>query len=171
MIAHCPHSIAPRAPPNWIPSWQKYVDKLAIWWVRRGPCLDFRKKREVATAPSSNLASPLAATPVIRSLALVLILKSAISKGVLDPSRPRHHIWSCSASSCASCSASVSRVSMRCVAQQGDLAPDGPSREKPQWRWVTWGSAVVAAHFGGYNKKYGSLGAVIGFIRHRTAEG
>ena len=60
---------------------------------------------------------------------------------------------------------------MRCVAQQGDLAPDGPSREKPQWRWVTWGSAVVAAHFGGYNKKYGSLGAVIGFIRHRTAEG
>jgi hypothetical protein len=40
----------------------------------------------------------------------------------------------------------------------------GPSREKPQWRWVTWGSAVVAAHFGSYNKKYGSLGAVIGFM-------
>ena len=54
----------------------------------------------------------------------------------------------------------------------------GPSREKPQWRWVTWGSAVVAiawwamsilfswyaANFGSYNKTYGSLGAVIGFM-------
>ena len=54
----------------------------------------------------------------------------------------------------------------------------GPSREKPQWRWVTWGSAVVAiawlamsilfswyaAHFGSYNRTYGSLGAVIGFM-------
>jgi membrane protein len=54
----------------------------------------------------------------------------------------------------------------------------GPSREKPQWRWVTWGSAAVAiawlvmsilfswyaANFGSYNKTYGSLGAVIGFM-------
>ena len=54
----------------------------------------------------------------------------------------------------------------------------GPSREKPQWRWVTWGSAAVAiawlvmsilfswyaAHFGSYNKTYGSLGAIIGFM-------
>jgi membrane protein len=53
-----------------------------------------------------------------------------------------------------------------------------PSREKPKWRWVTWGSAVVAiawlamsilfswyaANFGSYNKTYGSLGAVIGFM-------
>jgi membrane protein len=52
----------------------------------------------------------------------------------------------------------------------------GPSREKPKWRWVTWGSAAVAiawlvmsilfswyaTHFGSYNKTYGSLGAVIG---------
>ena len=51
----------------------------------------------------------------------------------------------------------------------------GPSREKPQWRWVTWGSAVAAiawlvmsllfswysANFGSYDKTYGSLGAVI----------
>jgi membrane protein len=54
----------------------------------------------------------------------------------------------------------------------------GPSREKPQWRWVTWGSGFAtiawlvmsilfswyAAHFGSYNKTYGSLGAVIGFM-------
>ncbi|MGO9943738.1 MAG: YihY/virulence factor BrkB family protein [Rhodoblastus sp.] len=54
----------------------------------------------------------------------------------------------------------------------------GPSREKPEWRWVTWGSAVAAllwlavsglfswyvANFGSYNATYGSLGAVIGFM-------
>jgi membrane protein len=54
----------------------------------------------------------------------------------------------------------------------------GPSREEPQWRWVTWGSAVAAiawlamsilfswyaANLGSYNKTYGSLGAVIGFM-------
>ncbi|MBV8119905.1 MAG: YihY/virulence factor BrkB family protein [Alphaproteobacteria bacterium] len=54
----------------------------------------------------------------------------------------------------------------------------GPSRTEPRWRWVTWGSALAAlgwlgvsalfswytAHFGSYNKTYGSLGAVIGFM-------
>jgi membrane protein len=54
----------------------------------------------------------------------------------------------------------------------------GPSRAKPQWRWITWGSAVAAilwiiasalfswyaGNFGAYNKTYGSLGAVIGFM-------
>jgi membrane protein len=54
----------------------------------------------------------------------------------------------------------------------------GPSREAPQWRWITWGSAVAAvlwlvasalfswyaANFGKFNETYGSLGAVIGFM-------
>lgn len=54
----------------------------------------------------------------------------------------------------------------------------GPSRLHARWRWISWGSAfsvvgwVVAslgfsyyvANFGSYNKTYGSLGAVIGFI-------
>ncbi|MGE5303888.1 MAG: YihY/virulence factor BrkB family protein [Alphaproteobacteria bacterium] len=54
----------------------------------------------------------------------------------------------------------------------------GPSRDAPQWRWITWGSAVAAivwliasilfswyaANFGSYNKTYGSLGAVVGFM-------
>ena len=54
----------------------------------------------------------------------------------------------------------------------------GADRAKPRWRWVTWGSAFAtvswlaasmlfsyyAAHFGSYNKTYGSLGAVIGFM-------
>jgi membrane protein len=54
----------------------------------------------------------------------------------------------------------------------------GPSRRKPRWRWVTWGSAFAAvawlvvsllfswyaSNFGNYNKTYGSLGAVIGFM-------
>ena len=54
----------------------------------------------------------------------------------------------------------------------------GPSRDTPQWRWITWGSACAAvawlaasalfsfyaAHFGTFNKTYGSLGAVIGFM-------
>ena len=54
----------------------------------------------------------------------------------------------------------------------------GPSREKAQWRWLTWGSAFAvigwllvsvlfswyAANFGSYNKTYGSLGAVIGLM-------
>jgi membrane protein len=54
----------------------------------------------------------------------------------------------------------------------------GPSRTEPQWRWVTWGSAIAGAiwivgslllswyvaNFGAYNATYGSLGAVIGFM-------
>jgi membrane protein len=54
----------------------------------------------------------------------------------------------------------------------------GPNRENAQWRWITWGSAFAAviwiaasllfswytANFGSYNKTYGSLGAVIGFM-------
>jgi membrane protein len=54
----------------------------------------------------------------------------------------------------------------------------GPSRTEPRWRWLTWGSAFAAlawlgfsaifsfyaASFGNFNKTYGSLGAVIGFM-------
>ena len=54
----------------------------------------------------------------------------------------------------------------------------GPDRAKAQWRWITWGSAFAAvvwlaasilfswyaANFGGYNKTYGSLGAIVGFM-------
>ena len=51
-------------------------------------------------------------------------------------------------------------------------------RAEPTWRWISWGSALAAllwlvasvlfswyaANFGSYNKTYGSLGAVIGFM-------
>ena len=54
----------------------------------------------------------------------------------------------------------------------------GPSRNKPKWRWVSWGSVLAAflwllfsvlfswyvGHFGAYNRTYGSLGAAIGFM-------
>jgi membrane protein len=54
----------------------------------------------------------------------------------------------------------------------------GPSRNARPWRWITWGSAFAAvtwlaasalfswyvANFGSYNKTYGSLGAIIGFM-------
>ncbi len=54
----------------------------------------------------------------------------------------------------------------------------GPSRNPAKWRWITWGSAFAAvawvvlslgfswyvSHFGNYNKTYGSLGAVVGFM-------
>jgi membrane protein len=54
----------------------------------------------------------------------------------------------------------------------------GPSRDEPKWRWITRGSAFAAvawlgfsaifsfyaAHFGSFNKTYGSLGAVVGFM-------
>ena len=54
----------------------------------------------------------------------------------------------------------------------------GPSREHPQWQWVSPGSAFAAItwvvvslafsfyaeNFGSYNKTYGTLGAAIGFM-------
>jgi membrane protein len=54
----------------------------------------------------------------------------------------------------------------------------GSSRTEPRWRWISWGSAFAAVawlglsglfswytgNFGSFNKTYGSLGAVIGFM-------
>ena len=54
----------------------------------------------------------------------------------------------------------------------------GPSRTEPRWEWITWGGALAAvlwlpasalfswyaANFGSFNKTYGSLGAIIGFM-------
>ncbi len=54
----------------------------------------------------------------------------------------------------------------------------GPSRTPARWRWVTWGGTFAAlawvalsagfswyvSNFGNYNKTYGSLGAIIGFM-------
>jgi len=54
----------------------------------------------------------------------------------------------------------------------------GPSRDPVQWKWITWGSAGVVVfwlaasalfslyvgNFAHYDKTYGSLGAVIGFM-------
>jgi membrane protein len=54
----------------------------------------------------------------------------------------------------------------------------GPSHAAPRWRWISWGSVLAAAlclavsfafswyvaHFGSYNRTYGSLGAIIGFM-------
>jgi membrane protein len=54
----------------------------------------------------------------------------------------------------------------------------GPSRDKPRWKWVSWGSALAsllwigtsmlfswyAANFASYNQTYGSLGAIIVFM-------
>lgn len=51
----------------------------------------------------------------------------------------------------------------------------GPSRRKPQWRWISWGAAIgtfiwllgsalfsfYVANFNNYNKTYGSLGVVV----------
>ena len=54
----------------------------------------------------------------------------------------------------------------------------GPDRARPKWQWVSWGSVFTtvfwvaasagftwyAANFGAYDKTYGSLGAVVGFM-------
>jgi membrane protein len=54
----------------------------------------------------------------------------------------------------------------------------GPSRDEPRWQWISWGGAVAAivwlggsalfswyaANFGSFNKTYGSLGAIAGFM-------
>ncbi len=54
----------------------------------------------------------------------------------------------------------------------------GPSRQRERWPWVSWGSvfaavlwlvvsllfSVYVAHFGSYDRTYGSLGAAVGFM-------
>jgi membrane protein len=54
----------------------------------------------------------------------------------------------------------------------------GPDLPRPRWRWFTWGNAIAAflwlmgtqaftwyaQNFGSYNRVYGDLGAVVGFL-------
>ena len=54
----------------------------------------------------------------------------------------------------------------------------GPDRKHPRWRWITWGSAIASVlwllgtflfswyveHYGSYNRVYGNLGALVGFL-------
>jgi membrane protein len=54
----------------------------------------------------------------------------------------------------------------------------GPSRRRAAWKWITWGSvaaatvwllssigfSLYAAHFGSYDRTYGTLGAVVGLM-------
>lgn len=75
----------------------------------------------------------------------------------------------------------VARIPLMLVVLVGALAllfRYGPDRRPPQWRWVSWGGAFGAvgwvalsigfswyvSNFGSYNKTYGSLGAIIGFM-------
>ena len=64
------------------------------------------------------------------------------------------------------------------VVSLGFIYRYGPSRRDARWRWVTWGSIVAAllwiatsmlfswyvSTFDSYNKIYGALGAVVGFM-------
>ncbi len=61
------------------------------------------------------------------------------------------------------------------IAGLGVLYRYAPSRERPQWRWVSWGAVVATilwlagsvsfslyvANFGDYNKTYGALAAIV----------
>jgi len=54
----------------------------------------------------------------------------------------------------------------------------GPSRDRAKWRWISWGSffaglawlavstafSAYVARFGSFDRTYGPLGAVIGFM-------
>lgn len=65
-----------------------------------------------------------------------------------------------------------------CTVLLGLIYRFGPAREHPRWRWITWGSASAsvlwllgtllftwyAEHFGSYNRVYGNLGALVGFL-------
>ena len=69
-------------------------------------------------------------------------------------------------------------VSRRSCSRSPASTDTGRAARSPQWRWVTWGSAIAGgiwivgslllswyvANFGNYNATYGSLGAVIGFM-------
>jgi membrane protein len=61
------------------------------------------------------------------------------------------------------------------VVSLGVLYRFGPSRDEPQWQWVSWGAVIATViwligsilfsiyvrNFGSYNETYGSLGAVV----------
>lgn len=67
---------------------------------------------------------------------------------------------------------------LACTVLLGLIYRFGPDRRHPRWRWITWGSAIAsllwlagtmlftwyAEHFGSYNRVYGDLGAVVGFL-------
>ena len=76
---------------------------------------------------------------------------------------------------------SLVRWPLLAVAVMGALAVlyrYGPSRDHPQWSWVSWGAVVATvlwlitsilfsvyvANFGSYNETYGSLGVVVVFL-------
>ena len=115
----------------------------------------------------------LSANALVFTLAAILFASVAIYLGLILPRAAQDRtaalflrvlVWPVSFLACTTILAVIYRF--------------GPNRHNPQWHWITWGSASASLlwlggtqlfswyveHYGSYNRVYGDLGAVVGFL-------
>jgi membrane protein len=115
------------------------------------------------TLAFTALAAILGAVTIFAAIAGSELLKALPDTGFLDPAL-RILVWPIGFCICSVIVSLVYRF--------------GPNRPGVPWRWITWGSAFTSAtwilgtlafswyvgNFGKYDRTYGELGAIVGFL-------
>lgn len=126
------------------------------------------EKRSFVKILMVSFAFTLGAIVMLLLLIVVMLIVPVVLNWIHLPGSSAFWLWL----------ASSSVLAIAALLALSALYRWGPSREKARWRWITPGAAIAllgafassslfswyVTNFGSYNRTYGSLGALIGFM-------